>query len=242
MSHVYTNIKPTQSQLPKLEGLVSNLWQTGITKVKTMKYVICLTMFINYPVGVFELNEKLFKFKKIMEFDTPPSHLKFSNRIVDIPDRVKNKIKDVSVNSPSIIIDSDSNIDKAFSDSIRRVSVDSGYGEVSNVTTNIITGEQTPSNDTNLTVEMMKNIEMLKSIGFIQHLKFTVIDDKVMLHEPCGYAIGDFITNRHLSYEDKFGVHHRISRIHDEHWPSVLSKKYLESIGVNTNHIIFNSN
>ena len=241
MSHVFTNIKPTKNQLPKLEGLISNLWSTGVDKVKKDKHVICLTMFMNYPSGVIEVTDKLYKFKKIMEFDTLPTKLKFSNRILDVPQRVKNKIKDACANTPVVEIDAEIDAEEAFKNSIRRISVDSSYLEdEDNKQSDSVVQTITPKVDEILTVEMMKNIEMLKSINFIQHLKFTVSGDRVLLNQPCGFAIGDYITNRHLSYEDKFGIHHRSSRIHDDHWPSVLSRKYLLSIGVHTDLNIMN--
>lgn len=242
VSHVFTNIKPTRNQLPKLEGLISNLWSTGVNKVKKDKHVICLTMFMNYPIGIIEVTDKLYKFKRIMEFDTPPTKLKFSNRILDVPQRVKNKIKDACINTPMVEINAEVDAEEVFKNSIRRISVDSSYLENENdEESGLAVQTTTPKVEEILTVEMMKNIEMLKSMNFIQHLNFTVDGDRVLLNKPCGFAIGDYITNRHLSYEDRFGVHHRSSRIHDDHWPSVLSRKYLLSIGVHTDLNIMNS-
>ena len=242
MSHVFTNIKPTKNQLPKLEGLISNLWTTGIERVKKDKHVICFTMFMNYPIGIIDITDRLYKFKKIMEFDTLPSKLKLSNRILDVPQRVKNKIKDACINTPVMEMDAEFTAEDVFQNSVRRISVDSSYlGDDEDQGPKLTIQKTIPQSGELLTVEMMKNIEMLKSINFIQHLKYTVVGDKVLLNQPCGFAIGDYITNRHLSYEDKFGIHQRSSRIHDDHWPSVLSKKYLMSIGVCTNLIIMNS-
>ena len=139
-------------------------------------------------------------------------------------------------------IDVGTNAEEVFHKSIRRISVDSSYEDNNSQLSPKMSAQVIiPTSEDVLTVEMMKNIEMLKSINFIQHLNFSVQGDKVILNKACGFAIGDYITNRHLSYEDKFGIHQRNSRIHDDHWPSVLSTKCLESMGVHTTYTIFNS-
>jgi rRNA maturation endonuclease Nob1 len=68
-----------------------------------------------------------------------------------------------------------------------------------------------------LTLEMSENIKMLLEINFIQEGKYIIKGDRVVLSEPCGYAYGDFITNRSRKYYVGNSLEWGISRIGKEH-------------------------
>ena len=62
--------------------------------------------------------------------------------------------------------------------------------------------------------ESFDNIEMLKSIKFVQDGKFEIYNDRLFLDKPCGHAYGDFIKNRRTHcYHGSQGYELCISRI-----------------------------
>jgi len=65
-----------------------------------------------------------------------------------------------------------------------------------------------------LTIEMLNNIHMLKSIGFIPDKGYKIIGDKLILDHPIGNSYGDYITNR-MGYSNyiRDGYQQRINRI-----------------------------
>ena len=69
-----------------------------------------------------------------------------------------------------------------------------------------------------MTIEMLENLTMLKSIGYVEEGNYYIVEDKIMLVKPCAYAIGDYLTNRQGMYQDKFGWHCRHERIHNSTW------------------------
>jgi hypothetical protein len=57
-----------------------------------------------------------------------------------------------------------------------------------------------------LNSEEAKNCAMLLGTGFLELNKFIIINGHAVLNKPCGYAFGDYLTNRSFNRISRFGL------------------------------------
>ena len=233
-AHVFTTARVDNHTCGMIIKTVEEMWTHGIKKVKKDKHVITFKNSLMFDSRLIEDYGKLQKFKGVVRLSSnlPVWRLIPHNLPQVVPKRVINKIKKEleSVNIIEPFKVHPDNLSEAFDDT---TSVCSLHTEDFELETEIKITELRKSKLDGLMEstcpiikdvkplideEMLRNIEMLKSINFLKDGGFYIQDDKALLIKPFAYAIGDFIKNRSGTFRDRFGLHFKISRIHDENW------------------------